>query len=225
MAFDNSYTAVTGGTLSAAEWNTHVRDNFTAIFVGTTAGDFDYYTGATAKARLAKPASGIGLLKHASTDTAPSYFGASSSDAYRLVGINSSGSNYSLFGGQVKLENHNDTTGHTYTSSTPRDMPNSSKSITVEVTSTIKVNGHVMISTSTGNQQFNVYVDIDGNSDASTRSYVAGASLPGFPVPFEFSQSGITAGSKTVKLKEFQTYNGNQYTVYWLNYDVLIIPE
>jgi len=58
MAFDNSYTAVTGGTLSAAEWNTSVKDNFTAVWVGTLAGDMDYYTAATTKARLAIGAQG-----------------------------------------------------------------------------------------------------------------------------------------------------------------------
>ena len=49
-------TAVTGATFTAAQFNTNVRDNLNAIWVGTTAGDIDYYSGATTKARLAKPA-------------------------------------------------------------------------------------------------------------------------------------------------------------------------
>jgi hypothetical protein len=54
MAFDNSFTAVTGATLAAADWNTSVKGNFTASWVGTTAGDMEYYSSATAKTRVAK---------------------------------------------------------------------------------------------------------------------------------------------------------------------------
>lgn len=53
MAFDNSFTAVTGATLAAGDWNTAVKGNWTASWVGTTAGDIDYYSSATAKSRLA----------------------------------------------------------------------------------------------------------------------------------------------------------------------------
>lgn len=54
MAFDNSFTAVTGQTLAAADWNTAVKGNWTAAWVGSAAGDMDYYSSATAKTRVAK---------------------------------------------------------------------------------------------------------------------------------------------------------------------------
>lgn len=54
MAFDNSYTAVTGATYAAADYNTYTKGNFTAIWVGTTAGDMEYYASSSAKTRLAK---------------------------------------------------------------------------------------------------------------------------------------------------------------------------
>jgi hypothetical protein len=54
MAYDNSFTAVVGATYTAAQYNTHVRDNLTAIWVYTSAGDIAYATSATALARLAK---------------------------------------------------------------------------------------------------------------------------------------------------------------------------
>lgn len=54
MAFNNAFTAVVGATYTAAQYNTHVRDNFTAIWVYTSAGDIVYATSATALARLAK---------------------------------------------------------------------------------------------------------------------------------------------------------------------------
>lgn len=57
MSFNNSFTAVTGATYTAAQYNTHTRDNFTAIWVYTTAGDIAYATSATALARL-----GIGAV-------------------------------------------------------------------------------------------------------------------------------------------------------------------
>ncbi len=55
MSFDNDYTAVTGATYTAAQYNTHTRDNFTAIFVYTQAGSIAYSTSATTLAELKKP--------------------------------------------------------------------------------------------------------------------------------------------------------------------------
>jgi len=69
MAFNNSFTAVTGATYTAAQYNTYVRDNLSAIWVGTTAGDMDYYTAATTKARLAIGASGYILSSSGSAPT------------------------------------------------------------------------------------------------------------------------------------------------------------
>lgn len=54
MAFNNSFTAVVGATYTAAQYNTHVRDNFTAVWVYTSAGDIVYASSSTALARLAK---------------------------------------------------------------------------------------------------------------------------------------------------------------------------
>jgi len=59
MSFDNSYTAVTGATYQASDYNTHTKGNFTALWAGTTAGDLDYYTSATAKSRLALTVGGV----------------------------------------------------------------------------------------------------------------------------------------------------------------------
>lgn len=54
MAFNNSFTAVVGATYTAAQYNTYVRDNFTAVWVYTSAGDIVYASSSTALARLAK---------------------------------------------------------------------------------------------------------------------------------------------------------------------------
>lgn len=52
-------SAVTGQTLSAAQWNTQVRDNINGIWVLTTAGDMIYATGASAASRLALVPGGV----------------------------------------------------------------------------------------------------------------------------------------------------------------------
>lgn len=83
MAFNNTFTAVVGATYTASQYNTYVRDNFTAIWVGTTAGDIDYYTSASAKTRLAIGTAGQILM---STGSAPSWV---SGERYVPVYLNS----------------------------------------------------------------------------------------------------------------------------------------
>ena len=72
MSFDNSYTAVTGATYQASDYNTHTKGNFTAVWVGTTAGDMEYYTSATTKSRLAK-GTALQFLRMNSGATAPEW--------------------------------------------------------------------------------------------------------------------------------------------------------
>lgn len=83
MAFNNTFTAVVGATYTASQYNTYVRDNFTAIWVGTTVGDIDYYTSSSAKARLAIGTAGQILM---STGSAPSWV---SGERYVPVYLNS----------------------------------------------------------------------------------------------------------------------------------------
>jgi len=82
VAFNNSFTAVTGATYTAAQYNTHVRDNLTAIWVYTTAGDIAYATGATALARLGIGASGALLY---SGGSAPAWLAIGSNYQYLRV--------------------------------------------------------------------------------------------------------------------------------------------
>jgi hypothetical protein len=64
MAFNNSFTAVTGATYTAAQYNTYVRDNLTAIWVYTAAGDIAYASSSTALASLAIGANGYHLTSN-----------------------------------------------------------------------------------------------------------------------------------------------------------------
>lgn len=69
MAFTTPYTFTALELLTAAKMNA-IQANITAIWVGTTAGDMDYYTSATAKTRLAIGTAGKILM---STGSAPSW--------------------------------------------------------------------------------------------------------------------------------------------------------
>lgn len=53
MAFGTVPLVATSDSWTASQHNTYIRDNMAAIWVGTTAGDTDYYTSATTKSRLA----------------------------------------------------------------------------------------------------------------------------------------------------------------------------
>lgn len=66
MAYTAPSTLTTGTLITASIWNTSITDNWAASWVGTTAGDMDYYTAATTKSRLALGTDGYGLFAGAS---------------------------------------------------------------------------------------------------------------------------------------------------------------
>lgn len=101
MAFDNDFTAVVGATYTAAQYNTYTRDNFTAIWVYTTAGDIAYASAADALSRL-----GIGnpydVMRVNSAGNAPSWGGYIAGMAY--LGSNQSINNVSTTPAGVNVE-------------------------------------------------------------------------------------------------------------------------
>lgn len=72
MALTTFRSWVTGELVTAAMLNQQIRDNGNAIWVGTTAGDMEYYTGATTKARIPKGTAGQ-VMKMNSGATAPEW--------------------------------------------------------------------------------------------------------------------------------------------------------
>lgn len=70
MAKSTVPLVATSDSWTASQHNTYIRDNIEAIWVGTTAGDTDYYTSATAKSRLAI---GTAYQIKRSTGTAPAW--------------------------------------------------------------------------------------------------------------------------------------------------------
>jgi len=59
MAYSVVPLVAVGDLWTAANQNTYLKDNMAAVWVGTTAGDVDYYTGAANKARVAASNGGI----------------------------------------------------------------------------------------------------------------------------------------------------------------------
>lgn len=70
MAKSTVPLVATSDSWTASQHNTYIRDNIEAIWVGTTAGDTDYYTSATAKSRLAI---GTAYQINRSTGSAPAW--------------------------------------------------------------------------------------------------------------------------------------------------------
>ena len=62
MSKTNYRTWIYGELVTVSMMNEQIRDNGNAIWVGTTAGDMDYYTGATGKARILIGSEGQSLI-------------------------------------------------------------------------------------------------------------------------------------------------------------------
>jgi hypothetical protein len=203
MAFDNSYTAVTGGTLSAAQWNTHVRDNFAALWPYTTAGDFAYATSATTLARLAKGLAGQFLKMNASA-TAPEW-------------------NYA---GGIKIDSFSNATPYNVADLlSARDMPNSSKDVLVDSTSTIVVIGNVVMYGQGTYGFFDAHFNIDGTDVATawrSRHYYQINEYD--TVTLIGIKTGVPAGTRTIKIRE-DGGAGHTYTVERKAWIAFIIPE
>lgn len=202
MAFDNSYTAVTGATYTAAQYNTYTKGNFTAIWVYTTAGDIVYATSSTALARL-----GIGAAKS-------------------ILGSNGSAPIWTGFGSLgFSTVYHANSTGHTYNSAVWREMPNSSKNVTVAVQSTLVCIGYVtQYATDSPNYYgfMDCYFNIDGtNITQLTTSAQYGAGIE--PRTVIGYKAGVGIGTKTVRLSEY--CGSGSYAVTQINYLVLVIPD
>ena len=82
MAYATPYVFTALELLTAAKMNA-IQDNISAIFVGTTAGDMDYYLSGSAKSRLAIGTAGQILM---STGSAPNWV---SGERYFFIYLNS----------------------------------------------------------------------------------------------------------------------------------------
>ena len=74
MAYSVVPAVAFGDMWTAANQNTYLKDNFAAVWVGTAAGDVDYYTGAANTSRLPIGTAGQALVVNAGA-TAPEWGG------------------------------------------------------------------------------------------------------------------------------------------------------
>lgn len=194
MAFTSPMTAVTGATFTAAQFNTNVRDNLNAIWVGTTAGDIDYYTSATAKSRLGIGTSGRRLKSDGSV---PSW----------------------AYGGVITYLSQAVTAGDVnITGSTSfQDVTGLSLSPTLSAGPTYTVvaffAGSLGVTNAAGPSDYaRVNISIDGTSMGS-------ATWPGMnvggqtvPVAAVFRKTGVASGSRTIKVQA-KTENASETAV------------
>lgn len=197
--YTSGFTAVTGSVFTAAQYNTNVRDNFTAIWVYTTAGDISYATGATTKARLA-----IGT-------------------AYEMLRTNAGATAPEWGQAPFVVASLYNATGHTYGSTSERNMPNSSGTITLLVPSTVVMVARIISANDAGNCWTWFRARIDGTSGEFSKINYGSTTV----TTFAFSvKTGVTAGAKTLILREKEGYGaGLSYTVSDLAWFAIAIPE
>ena len=213
---------VPGDTWTASNQMTYVKGNLDALFVGLAAGDIDFYSSAASKARLAKPAS-RGLLTNGS-DAVLAWLTVSG-NANKFLRVNSAGNNFEFAGGGAKADYHSNTTPYSYSTSSWRDVPNSSKSITVDVTSTVVCIGMVEHH-STDSPNFYGFSEFKFNIDGTDIDWAVTAKNYGttlLPIPIIGLKTGVGAGSKTVKIRE--RCGAGSYESNYKHYAILVFPE
>lgn len=75
MSFTSPKTWVANAKLLASQLNEQIRDNLLALWVGTTAGDMDYYATSTSKGRIGIPTNYKGRVMGIGSDSLPAWGG------------------------------------------------------------------------------------------------------------------------------------------------------
>lgn len=202
MSFTTVPTVSNGDSWSAAQHNTYLRDNLAALWPFTTAGDIAYASAANALARLGIGAAGTFLQRVAGV---PGYAG------FGTLGFS--------------VDYHANSTGHSYSTNSFRDMPNSSKNVTLTVQSTIVCVGFVtQYATDSPNYYgfFENYFSINGtNITQLTMSSQYGNGIePRMVIGYK---AGVPSGTRTIKLRE--RCGSGSYDVTQIQYLVLIVPD
>lgn len=193
-------TVANGDSWSAAQQNTYLRDNIEAVWPYTTAGDLSYASAANQLARL-----GIGA-------------------AYQLLRTNSAGNAPEWGGLPFATASLYNATGYSNNSTTERDVPNSSGTITLLAQSTIIMIARLFVANGTGNCISSFRTSIDGTS-GNLNSFSYGDGI-GIPVVLIGMKTGVAAGARTLKLREKESYGGGvSYGVDHKEWIALAIPE
>lgn len=193
-------TVANGDSWSAAQQNTYLRDNIEAVWPYTTAGDLSYASAANQLARL-----GIGA-------------------AYKLLRTNSAGNAPEWGGLPFATASLYNATAYSNNSTTERDVPNSSGTITLLAQSTIIMIARLFVANGTGNCISSFRTSIDGTS-GNLNSFSYGSGI-GIPVVLIGMKTGVAAGARTLKLREKESYGaGVSYSVDHKEWIAVAIPE
>ena len=183
MGFNSVPLLATGDWIDAAWGNTYWRDNFAALYPYTAAGDLAYAVSAGgALARLAKP-SVNSLLKNTSAGV-PSWL-AMTAIPGTLHAKNTV--NFSP-GGQTFSGSWADITSATLT-------------LTLTVTCTVIVTAAVRGYNGTSGRMFYIRSMVDGVADGSPSVMANGYDVRNEALPYLYYATGVTAGSRIVKLQ------------------------
>ncbi len=211
---------VAGEKYTASKAN-DISNNFRSLFPYTAGGDLAYRDPAGAYLSRLAPPVGLSLLQH--SGSVPSWLAIGA--ALKFLRVNAAGNALEWAGGGVSFTYHNNGTGHSYSTNLWRDMPNSSKSITVSVQSTIFCIGFVNKYASDSPNYYGFFhglFNIDGTDAAWGGCYDTYGTAQKNTMILG-SKSGVAAGSRTIKLREI--CDAGAYTVERLAYGILIIPD
>ncbi|PKN93024.1 MAG: hypothetical protein CVU44_11370 [Chloroflexi bacterium HGW-Chloroflexi-6] len=218
MTTYNAQSHVAIGDLYTASMHNTVIDNIHAFWTNAVAGGMPYWSAANVVAALAKPTV-LSLLTH--NGTIPVWLNKGT--AHQVLRVNSAGTGLEFGSGGVKAFSHANATSYSYSTATWRDMPNSSVSVTVDVTSTLIVIAFIKMFGTGTYGFFDAKFNIDGTDQDNfaighTYNINNVDTLPMIGI-----KTGVTAGSKTVKIREYCSAAG--YTVDAKGFIGLVIPE
>lgn len=182
MAYSTPYTFTALELLTAAKMNA-IQANITAIWVGTTAGDMDYYTSATGKNRVAIGANTTTVLM-------PSAGAPSWNHSPQIQGVlHNTATVY--WNGEVTK------TGTTFT-----DITSATVNIVTTQTCTIRMLAQGAIASGTVGNRTSVQGSINGTADANHDDSKAWTTAGNYvPYLYVYRLTGVAAGTITCKMQ------------------------
>jgi hypothetical protein len=205
MAFTTHPTVVPGDTWTASNQNTYIKDNFDALWVGTTRGDIDFYSSATSKSRL--PLTAGGILYGGSLD--PAWLAKPS--ALSILQHNATTPSWLAIGAipgllHAKATVDYNASDQVISSSTFADITGATVNIVTTRTCTIRMIGTGTIAAGGGGQRALVQGVIGGTGSGDT---VHTSMTVYVPFTVVYYRTGVSAGTITCKLQGRGNTAGN----------------
>lgn len=193
MAYSSVPLVATADLWTAANHNTYLKDNMTAMWVGTTAGDLGYYTSAVAKSRLAIGAARTGLRVN-SAGTAPEWGSAIQARVMRTTNQSISTATYT----DVIFNSELEDTDSFYDAGSPTIF-------TIPYTGVYAFGGRVYYANNaTGSRITNLTVTGDGKGTVDSRD----ACTTGLDTMVTVNAVSKLSASDTVKINVWQSSGG-----------------